>query len=131
MFGDFQALYQVELAPKRKRRRHVERPEGGPRDGQLLRINIWPVHPKHFIGSVAEPTRKPYTTATPDIEHAAARKLGSNMRKQAVCCGGGGLVCRSKKTVVVDIRRLLQFPRAHDLYASGFAAPALSFVALQ
>src|SRR5262249_38287632 len=47
MFRHFEALHQVELPPERKRDRHVERLEGGPRNDQLLRIDIVPIHTDH------------------------------------------------------------------------------------
>src|SRR5262245_1697183 len=115
MFRHFQALHQVELPPERKRGRHIEGLEGGPRNGQVLRIDIGPVHPEHVRGAMAEPPRKPHAARAADIEHTANRDLPSNLREKTSRGGSGSLIRRPEEVVTVDVSRLPRFARWHEV----------------
>ena len=71
MFGDFQALYQIELAVEAQAVAKICAYELSPRNEQPVKVDVRPVNAKHVVNSLRLPDSKPTALAAPDIQDAS------------------------------------------------------------
>ena len=72
---------------------------------------------------MAKPPCKPYAMRASDIQYAADWDLGGDVGQEAGRRRSGGLISRAEKTVAVDVGRLLQFARDHDVMLTTSSLP--------